>query len=74
MHLLTIIDRLTRWVESAVPLRNVDKSTCTDAFKAELVAHFKGYAECTGSLLVADLHHFIKKPDPYPDPHQSEKS
>ncbi len=37
VHLLTIIDRLTWWVK-AVPLQNVEASTCTDAVIAGLVA------------------------------------
>jgi hypothetical protein len=39
MYLLTIIDRLTTWVE-AVPLRNMEASTCTDSFITNWVAHF----------------------------------
>jgi len=39
VYLLTIIDRSTRWVE-AVPLRNMEASTCTDAFIANWVARF----------------------------------
>jgi transposase InsO family protein len=39
VYLLTIMDRSTRW-EVAIPLRNMDASTCTDAFIAYLGAHF----------------------------------
>jgi transposase InsO family protein len=39
MYLLTIIDRSTRWME-AVPLPNMEASTCTDALIANWVAHF----------------------------------
>ncbi len=39
MYLLTIIDRSTRWFE-AVPLRNMEASTCADAFIANWVARF----------------------------------
>jgi hypothetical protein len=39
MYLLTAIERSTRWVE-AVPLRNMEASTCTDAFIANWVARF----------------------------------
>jgi hypothetical protein len=38
-YLLTIIDRSTRWFE-AVPLRNMEASTCADAFIAKWVARF----------------------------------
>ncbi len=39
VYLLTIIDRSTRWFE-AVPLRNMEASTCVDAFIANWVARF----------------------------------
>jgi transposase InsO family protein len=39
VYLLTIINRSTRWFE-AVPLRNMEASTCEDAFIANLVARF----------------------------------
>ncbi len=39
VYLLTIIDRSTRWFE-AVPLRNMEASTCEDAFIANWVARF----------------------------------
>ncbi len=39
MYLLTIIDRSTRWFE-AVPLKNMEASTCVDAFIAGWVARF----------------------------------
>jgi transposase InsO family protein len=39
MYLLTIIDRSTRWF-GAVPLRNMEASTCVDAFIANWVARF----------------------------------
>jgi transposase InsO family protein len=39
MYLLTIIDRSTRWFE-AVPLHNMEASTCVDAFIANWVVRF----------------------------------
>jgi hypothetical protein len=39
VYLLTIIDRSTRWFE-AVPLRNMEASTCLDAYIASWVARF----------------------------------
>ncbi len=39
MYLLTIIDRSTRWFE-AVPLKNMEASTCVDAFISSWVARF----------------------------------
>jgi hypothetical protein len=39
VYLLTIIDRSTRWFE-AVPLRNMEASTCMDAFTYSWVARF----------------------------------
>jgi hypothetical protein len=39
VYLLTIIDKSTRWFE-AVPLRNMEASTCVDAFIASWVACF----------------------------------
>jgi transposase InsO family protein len=39
LYLLTIIDRSTRWFE-AVPLQNMEASTCVDAFIANWVARF----------------------------------
>ncbi len=39
MYLLTIIDRSTRWFE-AVPLSNMEASTCVDAFISSWVARF----------------------------------
>jgi hypothetical protein len=39
LYLLTATDRSTRWVE-AVPLRNMEAKTCTDAFIAKWVARF----------------------------------
>ncbi len=39
VYLLTAIDRSTRWVE-AMPLRNMEASTCADAFFAGWVARF----------------------------------
>ncbi len=39
VYLLTIIDRSTRWFE-AVPLRNMEASTCVDAFISSWVACF----------------------------------
>jgi hypothetical protein len=39
VYLLTIIDRSTRWFE-AVPLRNMEASTCVEAFIANWVARF----------------------------------
>jgi hypothetical protein len=38
-YLLTATDRSSRWVE-ALPLRNMEASTCTDAFIADWVARF----------------------------------
>jgi transposase InsO family protein len=39
MHLMTVIDRSSRWVE-AVPLHNMEVSMCTFAFIANGVARF----------------------------------
>jgi hypothetical protein len=39
VYLLTIIDRSTRWFE-AVLLKNMEASTCVDAFISSWVAHF----------------------------------
>ncbi len=39
VYLLTIINRSTRWVE-AVPLRNMEASTCANAYIANWVACF----------------------------------
>ncbi|MFN9940087.1 MAG: DDE-type integrase/transposase/recombinase, partial [bacterium] len=39
VYLLTIIDRSTRWFE-AVPLKNMEASTCVDAFISSWVARF----------------------------------
>jgi cleavage and polyadenylation specificity factor subunit 1 len=38
-YLLTMVDRTSRWLE-AVPLRNMEASTCADAFVAAWVARF----------------------------------
>jgi len=39
VYLLTIIDRSTKWFE-AVPLKNMEASTCVDAFISSWVARF----------------------------------
>ena len=39
VYLLTVVDRSTRWVE-AIPLRNMEASTCKDSFISGWVARY----------------------------------